>query len=142
MRRAVVAAMLGLGLLGLAACGDDADGSTEAVCERMETEGTPAMDRFQTAGQDLGAALSDGDQAAAATAAGEAQNAAGDYISLLREGAEDADDEALSTALATLADELETYIGGLDPGRLVAGEQPDSSQVDTAFDELDSICGA
>jgi len=140
MRRTAVAAAA-MALFALAACGDDS-GSTEEVCNRVETEGNEAAERFANAGREIGAALAEQDEAAALAAVTDAQNASSDLVDVIRQGADDADDQELSQALDTWADELEALVGGLDPASLMAGEMPDDTAMQAAADEVEAICGA
>ena|SRR5690606_572877 len=140
MRRAAVTAVA-MGLLALAACGGDS-GGTEEICNRVETEGNEAAERFASAGAEIGAALQEQDEAAALAAVTDAQNASADLVDVIRQGADDADDEALSQALDNWANELEAMVAGLDPASLMAGEAPDDAAMQAAADEVQAICDA
>ena len=140
MRRAAVA-FVTMGLFALAACGDEG-GGTEEVCDRIETEGNEAAERFATAGGEIGTALAAQDEAAALAAVTDAQNASSDLVDVIRQGADDAEDEELSQALDTWADELEALVAGLDPAGLMAGEAPDDTAMQAAADEVQALCDA
>jgi len=140
MRRTAAAAVA-TALFALAACGDGG-GSTEEICNRVETEGNEAAERFAAAGRQIGAALAEEDEAGAMVAVVDAQNASSDLADVIRAGADDAADDALSRALDTWADELEALVAGLDPASLMAGEAPDDSAMQAAVDEVQALCDA